>query len=235
MHLQLDYETNTSTQNPIPESNLFVTLWLWLPEQVGTGVVIKETSDETNASTPRQPPSKHTTSLLSCGYQRRLCLGDCSPTLISKLFSQANKKTIMSHIKIYIHVVMVTHKRKSLLSMENKDLLCNHILSNCKQKNIHLLNINGWQDHLHGLISLGANESIGEVMNLIKGEASYWANRNLSLNEKFSWGNEYYAASVSYYDLHEVNDYIKNQEDHHSSSLKKIRIGKPFSIDGWQD
>lgn len=141
----------------------------------------------------------------------------------------------MSHIKIYIHVVMVTYKRKPLLSIENKDLLCNHILLNCKQKNIHLLNINGWQDHLHALISLGAKESIGEVMNLIKGEASYWANRNLSLNEKFSWGNEYYAASVTYNDLREVNDYIKDQENHHSSSFKKLRIGGRFSVDGWLD
>ncbi|MBO6584817.1 MAG: IS200/IS605 family transposase [Gracilimonas sp.] len=127
----------------------------------------------------------------------------------------------MPFIKMYGHFVWATKSRKKLLSLDNKNILCQHIREYSKAKQIHLLNINGWHDHLHALISISSDQNIQTIMNLIKGESSYWANRNLSLPEKFGWQEEYFAVSVGESQLKRVNGYIDKQEKHHQV--------KPFS------
>ena len=52
-------------------------------------------------------------------------------------------------------------------------------------------------------------------MQLIKGESSYWINKNNLTTRKFEWQDEYYASSVSKSKLDVVRNYIKNQEEHH--------------------
>ena len=50
---------------------------------------------------------------------------------------------------------------------------------------------------------------------LLKGESSYWINKNKLIREKFEWQDEYFAVSVSESAVNKVRDYIKNQEEHH--------------------
>ena len=121
----------------------------------------------------------------------------------------------MPYIKILIHAVWATKSRKALLNKENKNVLCVHIRHYAKSKNIRLLNINGYKNHLHGLISLEAEQDIAKVMGLIKGESSFWANRNLKFPEKFGWQDEYFAVSIGESQFNAVNDYINRQEEHH--------------------
>tara|TARA_R110000737_G_scaffold353433_2_gene405295 strand:- start:13835 stop:14065 length:231 start_codon:yes stop_codon:yes gene_type:complete len=52
-------------------------------------------------------------------------------------------------------------------------------------------------------------------MQLIKGESSFWINKNKLTQEKFEWQDEYFAVSVSESKLNKVRDYIRNQEEHH--------------------
>lgn len=65
-------------------------------------------------------------------------------------------------------------------------------------------------------------------MNIIKGESSYWINKNELTEEKFSWQNDYYVASVSKSHLKRVRDYIRNQEIHHSSQTLSDEIEEIF-------
>jgi len=102
-----------------------------------------------------------------------------------------------------------------MMSKENKDALCKHIKEYAPSKNIHIINVNGWKDHLHCFISMSADQCIATLMNLIKGESSFWANRNLEWNEKFGWQDEYFAVSVSRSHFDVVNKYIDKQEEHH--------------------
>lgn len=52
-------------------------------------------------------------------------------------------------------------------------------------------------------------------MQLIKGESSFWINKNQLTQQKFDWQDEYFAVSVSESILDKVRNYIKNQEEHH--------------------
>ena len=121
----------------------------------------------------------------------------------------------MPFIKLLVHAVWATKDRKPLMSKINKDVMCHHIREYAAKKNIHVINVNGWLDHLHCFISMEAEQNIATLMNLIKGESSYWANRNLKWPENFGWQDDYFAVSVSESQFDTVNNYITNQETHH--------------------
>lgn len=48
-----------------------------------------------------------------------------------------------------------------------------HIMDNARDKGIYIDFINGYTDHCHCLISLGSEQNISKIMQLIKGESAY--------------------------------------------------------------
>ena len=81
--------------------------------------------------------------------------------------------------------------------------------------------INGHKDHIHCLLSLNPGEMIDKNVNLLKGESSFWINKEKLCNEKFAWSDEYFAVSVSESQVNKVREYIKNQEQHHKTKTWK--------------
>ena len=82
-------------------------------------------------------------------------------------------------------------------------------------KGIYIDFINGYLEHVHCLVSLGSGQNIDKIVMLLKGESSYWINKNKLIRQKFEWQDEYFAVSVSESAVNRVRDYIKNQEEHH--------------------
>jgi len=122
----------------------------------------------------------------------------------------------MPFVKVYLHCVWSTKNRIPYLdSIGLRQKVWNHIRENAIQKGIFIDFINGYSDHCHCLISLGVDQNIQKVIQLIKGESSFWINKNELIKEKFQWQEEYFAVSVSESVLDKVRDYIKNQETHH--------------------
>ena len=122
----------------------------------------------------------------------------------------------MSYVKIWIHAVWGTKNRQPILLKEKWNELFAHIKDNAKQKEIYIDTINGYVDHVHCLIALNAEMSISKVMQLIKGEASFWVNKQQLFSAKLEWADEYYAASVDESGIENVRRYINNQEAHHN-------------------
>ena len=52
-------------------------------------------------------------------------------------------------------------------------------------------------------------------MQLIKGESSFWINKNNLCAGKFEWQDEYFAVLVSESMVDKVRNCNKNQEEHH--------------------
>ncbi len=75
--------------------------------------------------------------------------------------------------------------------------------------------INGMPDHIHCLFLLNPQKSIAEVIKQIKGSSSHFINQNNLVSEKFSWQTGYAGYSVSESVVERVNQYIKNQKEHH--------------------
>lgn len=122
----------------------------------------------------------------------------------------------MPMIKIWIHAVWATKKRKPLLASSFRQSVFKHIRENGLAKGIYVDFVNGHIDHVHCLISLNADQNIANIMQLLKGESSFWINKNKLCEEKFEWQNEYFAVSVSESGVNRVREYIKNQETHHA-------------------
>ncbi|MCP9756056.1 IS200/IS605 family transposase [Lacihabitans sp. CCS-44] len=123
----------------------------------------------------------------------------------------------MPFVKVYIHFVWGTKNRIPFLNTKELRLtVWNHIRENAREKGIFIDFVNGYSDHCHCLVSLGVDQSIQKVMQLIKGESSFWINKMSLTKEKFEWQDEYFAVSVSESMIDRVRDYIKNQEEHHS-------------------
>jgi putative transposase len=121
----------------------------------------------------------------------------------------------MPFLKVWIHLVWATKSRQPLLTKEIRSTVFKHIKENATAKNIHVDHVNGYIDHVHCLISLHQEQTIAKVVQLIKGESTFWINQRQLSNEKFEWQDEYFAVSVSESGIKDVREYIRNQETHH--------------------
>jgi hypothetical protein len=54
-------------------------------------------------------------------------------------------------------------------------------------------------------------------MQLIKGESSFWINKNKLTSHKFEWAVEYFGISISDSQTPKLREYIRNQEEHHKT------------------
>jgi putative transposase len=141
----------------------------------------------------------------------------------------------MSYVKIWVHLVFSTKDRYPHLTKEIRIEIQKHIMNNCIEKNIFLQAINGYTDHLHCLISLGKEQSISSVSQLIKGESSFWINKNKLTKEKFSWQDDFFAVSVSESQVEKIINYIKNQEAHHAHKSFEEEVNEFMAKYGWSN
>lgn len=103
----------------------------------------------------------------------------------------------MSWIRIWVHLVFATKNREAFFPPEIRKIVFQHIKQNAEEKAIWLDNINGFSEHAHCLLSLNKNQNISDVVQFIKGESSFWINKNNLTQNKFSWQDDYWAVSVS--------------------------------------
>lgn len=121
----------------------------------------------------------------------------------------------MPFVKVWLHFVWSTKDRHPFLTDEIRLRVFDHIRQNAREKGIHIDFINGWLEHVHCLISLGTDQTLEKIMQLIKGESSFWINQNKLTKTKFAWQEEYFVVSVNESTLPNVRKYISNQEEHH--------------------
>ena len=122
----------------------------------------------------------------------------------------------MAYVQIWIHCVWGTKNRIPHLTRPVLQELISHISINANEKGIYIDTINGHIDHIHCIISLEPDQTLAKVIQLIKGESSFWMNREKLTSYKFEWAVEYYCVSFGKSDLEKVRLYIRNQESHHA-------------------
>ena len=121
----------------------------------------------------------------------------------------------MSYLKILVHCVWTTKNRIPYLNDEIRNKVIYHIRDNAQKKGIYIDHINGYYQHLHALISLGGKQNISDIMQLIKGESSFWINRNRLTKMRFEWQDDFYSVSIGMLQLKTIREYIRNQPEHH--------------------
>ena len=140
----------------------------------------------------------------------------------------------MSYVKIWIHAVWGTKNRHPVLSKEKRNELFLHIKDNAQKKEIYIDSINGYVDHVHCLLALNADMSISKTIGLLKGESSFWANKQKLFPQKFEWADEYFAVSVSDSVFEKVKAYILNQDEHHRKKTFSEECSEFLKLSGFE-
>jgi putative transposase len=140
----------------------------------------------------------------------------------------------MSYVKVWLHFVWSTKDRKPILNDDIRQKVFQHIRENAREKGVFIDFINGYVEHVHCLISLGSDQTIEKIMQLIKGESSFWINKNGLTKEKFAWQDDYFVVSVSENVVDNVREYIKNQETHHKEKSFDDEFEKFLKRAGFQ-
>lgn len=141
----------------------------------------------------------------------------------------------MSWVRIWVHIVFSTKERAPFLSShELRTILLEHIKQNAKEKDIWIDCVNGYQDHVHCLISLGKDQTISNVAKLIKGESSFWINKQKIIPHKFAWQDDYWAVGVSESHIDAVRNYINSQEEHHKKKTFTEEVNEFMEKYGWE-
>lgn len=141
----------------------------------------------------------------------------------------------MPFTNVNIHFVWSTKNRTPYLDSKSlRTTIWEHILENAKKKEIWIDTINGYHDHCHAQIFLEPHQTMSQIMQLIKGESSFWINKNKLCRSRFEWQEEYYAVGVSPSHLENVRQYIRTQEEHHHHTSFQEEFDKFISKAGFQ-
>ena len=106
----------------------------------------------------------------------------------------------------------------TLDSLDLRQTMWQHIRENAKKKDIFIDFVNGHAEHCHCLISLGVDQTIAKVMQLVKGEGAFWFNKEKLTKQKLEWQDEY----------------IKNQESHHKHKTFRREYDELISKFGYK-
>lgn len=120
-----------------------------------------------------------------------------------------------TYTQIHIQSVFSVQDRSCIIKKSWKNELFQYLTGIIQNHGHKVLAINGMPDHIHLFFGMRPNQSLSELMKLVKGDSSKWINQKGFINGRFSWQEGFGAFSYSKSQVNQVIDYIKDQEVHH--------------------
>jgi REP element-mobilizing transposase RayT len=134
---------------------------------------------------------------------------------------------------VILHIVFSTKDRASFIKPTIENDLYRYIGGICKNLQCPLININGYEDHIHMLVSLSRSIPISDLISKIKSNSSRWIKLQGIAYKDFAWQRGFGVFSVSETMLQTANRYLDHQKEHHKkltfkeelvAMLKRARI-----------
>jgi len=126
-----------------------------------------------------------------------------------------------SHAELFYHFVWSTKARAQLINAKIDDGLRTALFSKAKELEIKIVEANGTRDHIHVLVKSKSALAPADIAKNLKGASSHFVNHVVLGQDRIRslyWQDGYGVVSVSPGAVHSVQQYIKNQKEHHSSS-----------------
>jgi len=120
-----------------------------------------------------------------------------------------------TYTQIHIQCVVAVKYRQSLIAPEWKEQLHKYITGIVQNHGHKMIAVNSMPDHLHVFFGFRPNQSLSDLMRLVKGESSEWINLQRFTPAVFRWQEGYGAFSYSKSHVQKVTNYVMNQEEHH--------------------
>ena len=139
-----------------------------------------------------------------------------------------------TYTQIHIQCVFAVKFRDAVINNLFKERLHKYIIAIINNNGHKTLAINSMPDHMHIFFGMRSNQSLSELMQLVKGDSSEWINKQKLVLGKFRWQEGYGAFSYSKSHTDAVAKYVLNQEEHHRKKtfLEEYKeMLKKFEID----
>jgi len=115
----------------------------------------------------------------------------------------------------FYHAVFSTKDRAAVISRELETRLYPFLGGIVRDLRCTLLAVNGMPDHIHVLVRYRADLSHSELLQQIKARSSKWIHETFPELRHFAWQEGYGGFTVSKSALGAVEEYIRNQKEHH--------------------
>jgi len=112
----------------------------------------------------------------------------------------------------FVHCIFSTKERKNTIPAELQERLWAYLLGIDNNLKIKSLAIGGTENHVHLLLGVPPTITIAEAVQKLKANSSRWMGER---GIDFQWQQGYGAFSVSPSLLENVQEYIRNQKEHH--------------------
>jgi putative transposase len=120
-----------------------------------------------------------------------------------------------TYTQIHIQCVFAVKFRQSVIQPVWKDRLHQYIIGIVHNNGHKVISINSMPDHLHLFFGFRPDQSLSDLMRMVKGESSEWINKQQFNPSTFRWQEGYGAFSYSRSQIKVVAEYIENQAEHH--------------------
>jgi len=108
--------------------------------------------------------------------------------------------------------VFSTKERRNTIPPESQEKLWAYLFGIARNHKIEMLAAGGTSNHIHLLVSLPPAIALAIAIQKLKANSSRWLGQHGSA---FEWQKGYGVFSVSASQLNTVQDYIRNQAEHH--------------------
>ena len=120
-------------------------------------------------------------------------------------------------VYLFVHVIWTVKGREALLTRPVRRVLFVHMQKDGEEKGLHILAMNGVEDHIHLLLQLMPSQNLSQVVRSIRAGAASWINESKLLAAEVEWEDCYTAYSVSPSGLKQQKEYIEKQEEYHKT------------------
>jgi len=120
-----------------------------------------------------------------------------------------------TYTQIHIQCVIAVKFRQSLIHPSWKENLHQYIIGIVNNNGHKMIAINSMPDHLHLFLGFRPNQSLSDLMRMVKSDSSAWINKEKFNTSTFRWQEGYGAFSYSHSHIEDVAKYIENQEERH--------------------
>ncbi len=128
--------------------------------------------------------------------------------------------------QLHAHLVFSTHGRRRLLKGDAAQRVHSQLGSILREEDVIPNCIDGYEDHVHLLISFKPTHRLSDVVRILKSKSSKWINESATGLHAFAWQRGYSIFSVSHSQLDIVRRYIDSQGEHHRqiNFLEELKI-----------
>jgi putative transposase len=120
-----------------------------------------------------------------------------------------------SFASLHCHVIFSTKNRAPFITGDIQPRLYAYWGGICQEHGNYLVAAGGVPDHVHLLLSLSRDQSIADVVRVLKSNASKWIHETFPASQSFAWQSGHAAFAVSFSHINQVKTYLARQEARH--------------------